>query len=940
VGTLQDKHSILSEGFKSFDYQGCDREPIHLLGHIQPHGILLAIKETDQEAKLEIVQISDNTDHFFDIPAHSLINQPLSTLFPQFQVNILVSILSEQANQELEIFNPLNLTVQIQEKEYPFQGVIHRSDGFLILELEPLVQETDSNIGFYHLAKSAAATIRKAKDFTQMSHLLAQQVRKVTQFDHVMIYRFERDNSGIVIAEAKNEHIESFLGLHFPAADIPEIARQLYYKNWLRQIVDVNYQPVPIIPFHNPITQQTIDLSFSTLRSVSPIHIKYLQKMGVSASLSISLLNEGRLWGLIACHHFSPRYINYETRKTCEFLGQIMSVEIVNKHEQEFKQAKEKIKGIQAKLKTNILSINRSNQSINHTFPQDTEELLQLVNAQGAVISLDNHISEIGQCPPQAFISPLIAWLEGKSQDIFYTNCLSQENPEAIAIKDIASGLLAISIPLNHTSYHIIWFRNEVIQTINWAGDPSKLALDDESELSPQRSFELWKENVKAKSLPWSEVEIEAALELRSTLMLVALEFSQQALKKEAERSEVANQAKSGFLARMSHELRTPLNAILGCTQLMSREDDLTEDLGEYVKIISHSGEHLLNLIDDVLEISKIEAEKIILEESRFDFHIFLNNLQDIVQVRAKDKNLQIIFAIHPDVPQYIRADERKIRQILLNLLGNAIKFTNKGYVILRISLVDQDLEDSKLMLHFEVEDTGCGIAPEEINTLFEAFVQTASGRASQSGTGLGLVISQQLAKFMGGYIRASSILTKGTIFQFEIAVEKLCELETNMESNMESRELERDANHKNTADEISLAPLAPLEAKESNSLRILLAEDNAFNQMIALRLLAKLGYQADCAMNGVEVLDAFKTKSYDLILMDVQMPEMDGLEATRQIRVIEKDTGSSNKIKIVAMTANAMQEDREKCLLIGMDDFISKPVRMEDLSLVLKKFA
>jgi light-regulated signal transduction histidine kinase (bacteriophytochrome) len=474
--------------------------------------------------------------------------------------------------------------------------------------------------------------------------------------------------------------------------------------------------------------------------------------MGVAASFSISLIDSGKLWGLIVCHHYTPRYIDYENRKACEFLGQIMSVEIVNKHEQQIKKAQEKISILQSKLKQNILS---DRQSINYTFTQDPDSLLSLVNAQGAVVCLGENISEIGICPSREFIIELTKWIETKSQDIFYTTCLSESYPEALQFTDCASGLLSISISLNYSSYHIIWFRAEVIQTVNWAGDPSKLLDidDDDVEPSPRRSFELWKETVKAKSLPWTEVETEAALDLRGTLMLAALEFSQQSLKLEAERAKVASQAKSNFLARMSHELRTPLNAILGCTQLMHHENSLTQTLGEYVSIISHSSEHLLNLIDDVLEMSKIEAGKIVLEETKFDFYLFLNNLQEMLQIKAKDKNLQLIFAIHPNCPQYIKADERKIRQILLNLLGNAIKFTNKGYVLLRVSQVNLEEVSSKVVIHFEVEDSGLGIAPEEIDKLFEAFVQTASGRATQTGTGLGLVISQQFAHFMGGHI-------------------------------------------------------------------------------------------------------------------------------------------------------------------------------------------
>jgi chemotaxis family two-component system sensor kinase Cph1 len=845
----------------------------------------------------------------------------------------LVSFLSQR---DLEAFNPIKLTAQVQRKKYFFQGIMHRSDGLVILELEPLSKETNPSLGFYYLAKSAAINVREAKNFDEMSELLVKEIRKITQFDRVLIYRFDVDNSGVVIAEDKAENLEPLLGLHYPSSDIPEIPRKLYYRNWLRLITDVNSKPIAIIPPTNPLTQRTLDLSHSSLRSVSQFHIKYLQKMGVSASFSISLINGEKLWGLIVCHHYSPKYIDYETRKTCEFLGQIMSVEIVNKHEQYLKASQEKIKDTQAKLKQNILE---GYQSISNTFVQDSENLLNLVNAQGVVICLGDRLAEIGSCPSQAFTNSLLAWLEQKSQDVFHTNCLSEVYPEAIEFKDQASGLLAISISLNYTAYHIIWFRNEVIQTVNWAGDPSKLLdIDDsDTEPSPRRSFELWKETVRAKSLAWNEVEIEAALELRSTLMLAALEFSQQSLKQEAERSQVASQAKSKFLARMSHELRTPLNAILGCTQLMHDANAQKHEFEEYVNIISHSSEHLLNLIDDVLEMSKIEAGKIVLEETRFDFYLFLTHLQEMLQIKAKEKNLQIIFAIHPSLPKYITADERKIRQVLLNLVGNAIKFTDKGYIIIRIALASADNNEnnettsSKSTIHFEVEDTGRGIGPDEIDKLFEAFVQTASGREAQTGTGLGLVISQQFVHCMGGMITVSSTLNKGTTFQFDINVEQASdegEDEVVLEINDQPPVIDAPENATETR----------TQQNSSNSLQVLLVEDNQFNQMIALRLLAKLGYQADCAANGLEVLKLLEHKSYDLILMDLQMPEMDGLEATRRIRLIEKQADSSKKVTIIAMTANAMAEDRENCFLIGMDDFISKPVRIEHLSEILKK--
>ena len=608
-----------------------------------------------------------------------------------------------------------------------------------------------------------------------------------------------------------------------------------------------------------------------------------------------------------------------------------MSVEIVNKHEKDFEKSLQKIKSIQIKLKQDILA---DKQILSQALLQDQENLLNLVNAQGAVICLGAQISKIGEVPDQESVSKLVEWLRtSNSQDIICTNCLSELYPDANSIKEQASGLLAISIFLNYTAYHIIWFRPEVIQTVSWAGDPNKpmqIEADGSMSLSPRRSFELWKETVREKSLPWEQVEIEAALELRGTLMLAALDFSQQALKQEANRAEVANRAKSEFLARMSHELRTPLNAILGCTQLINRDTALTNQLEEYVHIIGDSSEHLLSLIDDILEISKIEAGQITLEETGFDFHLFMHSVLEMQQIRAQFKKIQLTCEISPDLPQYINADERKLRQILLNLLGNAIKFTDEGSVIIRASLVTTDVSSATYIIRFEIEDTGQGIDAEDLDKLFQAFVQTPSGKKIQEGTGLGLAISQKFANCMGSSITATNNLDRGMTFKLDIPVRRLASIDSTGKQ------------------KINLSPTSSVVVKEESnenqakSLRILLAEDNLFNQMIALKLLAKLGYQADCALNGLEVLKAIEQKSYDLILMDIQMPEMDGLEATRQIRQMESTRGVSNltnQIKIIAMTANVMNEDRENCLKVGMNDFISKPVRIEEIAKILKKW-
>ncbi len=394
------------------------------------------------------------------------------------------------------------------------------------------------------------------------------------------------------------------------------------------------------------------------------------------------------------------------------------------------------------------------------------------------------------------------------------------------------------------------------------------------------------------------------------------------ALQKAKESAEVASRTKSEFLANMSHELRTPLNAILGFTQLMSDDESLNVSQKETLGIINSSGEHLLCLINDVLEMSKIEAGRVVLNETIFDLYYMLDSLKNMLKLKAKAKGLRLMFEIAADVPQHVSTDEIKLRQVLINLIGNAIKFTQEGSVILRVASPprpptvgnDGDFTDRKV-IQFEVEDTGVGIAGEELFSVFKPFVQTTSGRKSQEGTGLGLPISRKFIRLMGGNIAFSSGLGKGTTFTFDIKVQAI----TLPEESQKLREFAAG----NLSESITVSPP-----------RILLAEDNIVNQKVALRMLSKLGYEADVVQNGKEVLEALKHHHYDVILMDIQMPEMDGLETTKHILECKSDRTCPI---VIAMTANAMKEDRDRYLQAGMKDHIAKPIRLEELQKVLK---
>jgi adenylate cyclase len=385
------------------------------------------------------------------------------------------------------------------------------------------------------------------------------------------------------------------------------------------------------------------------------------------------------------------------------------------------------------------------------------------------------------------------------------------------------------------------------------------------------------------------------------------------ALEKAKQDAEAANRAKSTFLANMSHELRTPLNAILGFSQLLSRDLTLKPQHRENIIIINRSGNHLLNLINEVLELSKIEAGKTVLDFSIIDLYSLLETWENTFQLRATNKQLQLVFDLAPDLPQYIQTDEGKLSQILINLLGNAIKFTAQGRVTLRVRMGNDKksthypFPTTDYLLLFEVEDTGPGIAPEEMDKLFAAFVQTEAGRKSQQGTGLGLTISHQLAQLLDGNIKVKSVVGQGSVFQLTLPVSIPTDAEVPIKTPVKSV--------------IGLAPDQP-------SYRILVVEDSAENRLLLVQLLLLVGFEVQEAENGREAILQWERWHPDLIFMDMRMPIMDGYEATKEI----KASPQGKETVIIALTASVFEEKQAAMMTAGCSDWLQKPFREEEL--------
>ncbi|WP_435019163.1 ATP-binding protein [Tundrisphaera sp. TA3] len=750
----------------SVDVTNCDKEPIHIPGRIQSHGVLFALSKPG----LLIEQISDNAEEVVGHRPADLLGKPLSILVdPARWDGFRETLLSPDARAG----NPLRFTFGSGEQARTFDGSAHRNvDGVLILEIENGRLKADRASGDHSQSiRRAMSRLQGTSTLRDFCQVAASELRSLAGFDRVTVYRFDPAWNGHVFAEDKRDGLEPLLGLHFPASDIPEQARRLYHLNPIRLIADVASTPSELIPANNPGNGRPLDLSLSVLRSVSPIHIKYLENMGAGASMSISLTREGRLWGLLSCMHYrGGRYVPPEVRATCEFLGVLTSVQLGVKEDSEDIGHRSRLQAIRESLMQRMSEASDLVEGL--TTPGSA--LLELTAATGAAIVHGSHVATLGETPDEDQILDLVRWLRvHASSDVFFTDSLPRIYPDAAEFRDKACGLVSIATSKSQ-GHHVLWFRPEVIQTVDWGGNPNKPveAARDGVPLSPRTSFELWKEVVRLKSLPWQACEIDVARGLRDAIIAVVVRRAEELtrLNEELERS---NTDLDAFAYIASHDLKEPLRGIHNYASFLLEDyaDRLEEDGVSKLNTMVRLTQRMEDLIESLLRYSQLG--RVGLSFSPVDLHEVVTEVLDNLALTLSESGAEVRIPRRLPVAM---CDRVQVGEIFSNLIANALKYTDKvdrwvevGYEepIRPIVEPSPGAEPASMVLY--VRDNGIGIAERYQATIFRLFKRLHARDKFGGGTGAGLTIAKKIVERHGGTIWVESAPGKGTTFYFTL---------------------------------------------------------------------------------------------------------------------------------------------------------------------------
>ncbi len=719
----------------------CDVEPIHIPGQIQSHGFLIVI---DQQFTIRFH--SENLKQHLDGLPQALLGEHINSIKPIIGKNeppdFMIQLISLGKANGFEQTNPFSTDIQGR----PYYLIISYSDDYYLLEFEPAV--SDNVLDVQKAIGRSISEMLADKNLQNLLHNSAQQIKKVINYDRVMVYRFAEDGHGEVVAEARDENLESWLGLHYPASDIPQQARELYKKNLTRLIADVNTEPSRIVS----TAEKPLDLTNSQLRAVSPVHIQYLKNMKVDSSFSISLLYKGELWGLIACHNYTPRFIDYKSRESAKLIGQILSSALEFRQDEENQHKTEAYKTAVDKLSKYMYKSG----GIEEALLKNDTTILDITGASGAVLIFEKNVLPIGATPSPGQIEELVDWIsKNVSEQLYYTDNFSGENPDALPYKEVASGIMLCTLSAELGEY-IIWFKPEKIERITWAGNPDKpveIADNGLLQISPRKSFEAWSETVSGKSESWSNEEIKSVIRLK-TEVVSAISQKASEIRILNEKLKQAYEELDTFSYTISHDLKNPLSTIMSFSQLMQRDSTISERSRGFLARIESGANRMREMINEVLDYTRVGR-------AAPDFKVIetgpmIEELIKDLKVGYEAENLDIEVGATPPV----KGDAMMISQVFSNLLSNAIKYSlNAESPKIVVKGTEDDFE-----VVYSIADNGMGIDIKQLPHIFELFKRLDNVREIE-GSGVGLSIVKRIMEKHQGKIWADSELGKGSTF-------------------------------------------------------------------------------------------------------------------------------------------------------------------------------
>ena len=770
-------YSIKRDGLNIIN---CDDEPVSTPGCIQAHGALLVLRRAD----LSVLQASENTGTILGHAALSLLGQSVAAIVKTEGETRLRSILTTEPTDRNPIYA---FTLPAGGQAAAMDVTLHTLDGVVMLEFEatgrsqpgtgagPVAPGPRKETDYYSIIKKTVARLQAMGSVQTFCQALADEVRLLSGMDRVMIHKFHADHHGEIFAESRRSDLEPWLGMQFPAEDIPKPARDIFAKTWIRPVPDINGELAEMTPLLNPDTGKPVDMTFCALRGVSVMYTEYLQNMGVSAALTMPLRRDNVLWGLIACHQYSgAHYVPYELRTACEFLAQVGSLQHHAVEDRENASYRLQLEDVNQQL----LTIAAQEGSL-ASMTDGTPSLLGAMHAGGAALYHSDRWWRVGQTPNDAQLDALGRWVVERLDagslvsPLYATQSLAADYPPGAAFADVASGLLAA--PFSRSGQNLMmWFRPEVAQTVNWRGNPyyePKVTGPNGTRLTPRRSFELFSESVHQQALPWLQVEIDAAARLRALIMELFIVRAERLAGLNAELAR-SNEELDAFAYVASHDLKEPLRGIYKYAHQLMEASPANEEERRKLDGLMRLTLRMDSLLDSLLHFSRVGREELTLEN--VDLNEVLVDAIEMVGSRTDDGCTQILA---PRALPLIMCDRVRVREVLVNLLSNALKYNDKaarrvevGFIEAHESALRQGFADSTDgHTVFYVRDNGIGIAPRHFDQIFKLFKRLHGRDEFSGGTGAGLTIVRKLVERHRGQVWPESVVGEGSTFFFTL---------------------------------------------------------------------------------------------------------------------------------------------------------------------------